>query len=301
MSLRSIPSLPSLLRALTAGAVCWAPAVPVTHAQDAAQPAWDSVQSLLARPAILTGGYRRYAFPRRDLTVQIGDVTVAPGLALGGWVGFAGPPDHSSVMGDLVVTATELPSVLQALLANDLEVTAIHNHLTGEQPQVLYLHIHAHGPATTVARGIAGALERTAIPRPVAAAAEPVALDTARIFKALGVAGRAAGRVANLTFALIPQPVRIGADTMLPALALASPVNLQLVAGGRVVTSGDLAVLAGRVQPVLRALSSNRITPTAVHSHLIGESPGVTYIHFWGDGSLETVLAGLRAALDAAR
>ena len=39
----------------------------------------------------------------------------------------------------------------------------------------------------------------------------------------------------------------------------------------------------------------------AVHSHLIAESPHLYYIHFWADGPLQDVLAGMRAALDAAR
>jgi hypothetical protein len=84
-------------------------------------------------------------------------------------------------------------------------------------------------------------------------------------------------------------------------MATASPINVQMLDGGRAATSGDFAVTADKVQPLLRALSAAHITPTAVHSHLVGERPTITYIHFWGVGLLQPILRGLRAALDAAR
>jgi hypothetical protein len=74
-------------------------------------------------------------------------------------------------------------------------------------------------------------------------------------------------------------------------------VNIQQVAPDRVVTTGDFAVLEDRVQPLMHALASHGITPTAVHSHLIGETPRIYYIHFWGDGKPAEILAGLKAAL----
>src|ERR1041385_3871783 len=50
---------------------------------------WDSVGKILKTSGTLTGGFYRYGWPRRDITLKIGDVTVAPALALGAWAGFA--------------------------------------------------------------------------------------------------------------------------------------------------------------------------------------------------------------------
>ncbi len=129
----------------------------------------------------------------------------------------------------------------------------------------------------------------------------PVTIDTTAVFRALGTSGRAQGAVASVSFILVEEAVRLGADTLLAALAYGSPINIQQVSGHRAVTTGDFAILAPQVPALLRALTTNGITPTAVHSHLVGESPTVTYVHFWGDGPLDQLLRGLRAAVDAAR
>jgi hypothetical protein len=89
--------------------------------------------------------------------------------------------------------------------------------------------------------------------------------------------------------------------TVVPAQAYGTPVNVQMVDASRYVATGDFSVLEGRVQPVISALAANGITATAVHSHLVGETPKIYYIHFWADGAPQAVLTGLRAALDAGR
>lgn len=69
----------------------------------------------------------------------------------------------------------------------------------------------------------------------------------------------------------------------------------------RAVATGDFAVVGATVEPILQALARHGIVATAVHSHLINESPTLYYIHFWADGALPDVVRGLRAAIDAAR
>ena len=86
-----------------------------------------------------------------------------------------------------------------------------------------------------------------------------------------------------------------------PALAYGTPVTIQQVSTTRAVATGDFSVLAAQVQPIVRALAANGIMATAVHSHLVGATPNVYYIHFWGDAALPTLLRGIRAALDAAK
>ena len=73
------------------------------------------------------------------------------------------------------------------------------------------------------------------------------------------------------------------------------------LAAGILNTWKHFAVPAAKAQGVIQRLAASGITPTAVHSHLIGERPNGSYIHFWGKAPLEALLAGLRSALDAAR
>jgi hypothetical protein len=273
----------------------------VSSAQSNLGAAWDSVGSILQAPGTLTGGYRRYNLPRRDITLRVSDVTVAPSLALGAWAGFGGAPGDAMMMGDLVLTNAELKPVLAEFARRGLAVTAIHNHLTGEDPRIIYIHFHGQGRATDLASRLNHVLALTATPRPVTAASpKPVTIDTAMIFRALGAPGTAQGNVAQVSFVLVPGPVTMDGRTVVPALGYGSPVNVQIVDSSRAVATGDFAVLGTKVHGVLDALATHDITATAVHSHLIGEQPSIYYIHFWADGRPADVLRGLRAALDAA-
>ena len=264
--------------------------------------AWDSVARVLQTPAVMSPGYVRYNFPRRDLTLRIGDVTVSPALALGAWAGFGGDPSDAELMGDLVLTADEVRPVQAELMRQGIVVMAVHNHLVGETPTITYLHYHARGPATALAARLDQVLARTGLPRPVTPAAPaPVTIDTAQVFRVLGQSGRAAGGVAQLTFILVSGPVTMDGRVLAPALAYGTPVNIQMVGEGRAVATGDFSVVGAKAEPVTLALASHGIAATAMHSHLVGESPVVYYIHFWADGTLADVLAGLRAAVDAAR
>ena len=281
---------------LTAASPC------ASSAQSTLGAAWDSVGSILQAPGALTGGYYRYNVPRRDITLRMGDVTVSPSLALGAWAGFGGTPTGAMMMGDLVLTNAELKPVLAEFVRQRLDVTAIHNHLSGEEPRITYVHFHGQGRATDLATRLDHVLALTATPRPVAASSPPpVTIDTAMVFRALGASGKAQGNVAQLSFILVPGRVTMHGRTVVPALGYGSPVNVQMVDPSRAVATGDFAVLGTKVDGILHALATHGITATAVHSHLIGEQPTLYYIHFWADGRPADVLPGLRAAVDAAR
>jgi hypothetical protein len=293
--MRTVAAFPAL-------AILLLSAPPPAGAQARLGMPWDSVAALLRAPGAAGGGYYRYSLPRRDLTLEIGDVTVSPALALGSWAGFSGTARHATVMGDLVLTAGEVKPVLAELARQRLAVTAVHNHLIGEEPRLTYVHFYGEGPALDLAARLDRVLARTGTPRPVAPAApEPLSIDTALVFRALGRSGTAHGAVAQVGFVLVPGPVTLRGRRLVPAMAYASPVSVQRVSDGRAVATGDFALAAERVEPVLAALAAHGMTATAVHTHLLGERPQVYYVHFWADGPLPELVTGLRAALDAAR
>jgi len=276
--------------------------VPGAMAQVPTDPAWQEVATILQTQAVDGGGYVRFNLPRADLQVRLGDVTVTPSLALTGWAGFSGSPDSAMAMGDLVVTEPELRPVLAELATRNFDVTAIHNHLVGESPRVMYIHFHAAGVATDIARRLDAVVRLTATPRPVPLpAAVPLAIDSAAVFRVLGKHGRANGAFAQVSFLLVPGPVTMHGRTVVPSLGYGSPVNIVQLSPTRAVTTGDFAVSAPQVQPLLRALAAAGIPATAVHSHMVGEQPALYFIHFWGDAPLPELLRGLRAAVDAAR
>jgi hypothetical protein len=262
---------------------------------------WDSVGRVLQASPTSTTGFVQYAFPRRDLTLRVGVVNVSPRLSLTAWAKFSGTSQAATLIGDLVVTEAELRSVEAAIDSQHLTVTAVYNHLLGESPRVTCLHVHGEGPAVELARRLDRVIARTATPRGVSLATAPVTIDTTAVFVALGARGSASGNVAQFGFILVSPPVSLRGARLVPGQAYGSRVNLQAVTEDQYVATGELAVLGDRVAPVVGALAAHGIAATAVHNRLIGETPPVYDIHFWADGPPADVMAGIKAALDAAR
>ncbi len=77
------------------------------------------------------------------------------------WAAFAGNDGNAFVDGDFVVLEGELQSVLKALRAADINIVAIHHHMTNEQPRYLFLHYWGKGSTTQLAKGLKSALDVT--------------------------------------------------------------------------------------------------------------------------------------------
>lgn len=295
------PHTAALALALSFSAVLPAAAQP-------ADPLWSKVDAILgAAGKDLPGGVHRFGWPRRDLHVRMGEVAVEPALALGSWGAFmkTGEDGTSMVMGDLVLLESELTPVVSELEAGGIEIAAIHNHLVGETPHVIYVHFSGHGAAAALATGLKKALARTATPlagptapAAPAGAAKPLPADEAvfaAVQQVLGRKGIVAGPV--LQFG-VPRAERIEEHAMeIPAsMGMANALNFQRV-GNQVATTGDFVLIATEVNPVIRELLSQGIEVTALHSHMLAETPRLFFMHFWGVGSPEKMAGALKAAL----
>jgi hypothetical protein len=74
------------------------------------------------------------------------------------WAAFAGTDENALVAGDFAMTKGELQNVLKALRKAGIHIVAIHNHMTHEEPQYVFLHYWGKGPAATLAKGIKSAM-----------------------------------------------------------------------------------------------------------------------------------------------
>jgi hypothetical protein len=84
------------------------------------------------------------------------------------WAALYGTSDSAAIDGDFACTYAELQSVLRALRAGKLNVTAIHNHMDGEAPRLFFVHYWSAGrPAEELARSVKGALDAQAKFKPV--------------------------------------------------------------------------------------------------------------------------------------
>ena len=83
-----------------------------------------------------------------------------------------------------------------------------------------------------------------------------------------------------------------------PAMGVATAINFQPTGEGRAAITGDFVLIAGEVNPVIRALRENGIAVTALHSHMLNESPRLFFMHFWANDDAVKLARGLRSALD---
>lgn len=262
----------------------------------AAEPS--SLDAILGRAGMqLPGGVVKFGFPRTDLTVDVGGVRLEPALALGSWAAFNG----SMVMGDLVLTESEVNAVISALQAGGIESTAVHNHLLEEKPRLAYVHYEGHGDPPTLARTLRAALERTKTPLtapPAPASPPPLSLPAADLDKILGATGKANGVVDQFTIARAER-ITEGGMEIPPSMGVATAINFQPAGSGRAVVTGDFVMTANEVNGVIRALRRGGINVTALHSHMLREEPRLFFMHFWGGGDAADLARTLRSGLDA--
>src|SRR5471032_1275011 len=84
-------------------------ALAITVGANAAPIDWSKVDQAIGKPGTdQPGGVHKYGLPRSDLKITVDGLAIKPTLALGSWIGFMPMGDGAMVMGDLVLTETEI-------------------------------------------------------------------------------------------------------------------------------------------------------------------------------------------------
>ena len=84
--------------------------------------------------------------------------TVGNTMGINTWAAFAGTSDDALVVGDFVMLENELQTVLKTLRANAINIVAIHQHITGENPRMIFLHYYGRGKALALAQAVKSAI-----------------------------------------------------------------------------------------------------------------------------------------------
>ena len=245
-------------------------------------------------------GAHRFSMPRSDLKVTANGVEIKPGFALGSWAAFQMMGNHSDVMGDLVLTESELAPVMQKLVDSGIEITAVHNHLLNESPRIMYMHIHGQGDAVKLAGSLreALALSKTPAAAPAPSGAPPdLGFDSKQLDTILGQTGRNNNGIYQYS---VPRAESItdGGMTVPNSLGVTTGINFQPTGGGKAAITGDFVMIGKEVNPVIKTLKQNGIAVTALHSHMLDEQPRLLFMHFWANDDAMKLAKGLRAALD---
>jgi hypothetical protein len=267
----------------------------------AAQTDWFIVDTILTRSGAVSGDVHRYGLLRSDLNVSVDGIALKPAFALGGWLAFEPMGDSAMMMGDLVLTESEINPVMAKLLAEGVEVTALHNHLLRSNPPTFYMHVSGQGDPADLARKVRAALEESRTPFDVKPPAEAAAnsgfsFDTAKVEAAIGFKGRANGGVYQFG---IPRSdsIKMQGMNVPPAMGTAIAINFQPAGEGKAAIAGDFVATASEVQPLIKALREIGIEVTAIHNHMVGEEPRAFFVHFWANDDAVKLANGLHDVL----
>jgi len=263
---------------------------------------WKTVEDVFGFPgASLPGGVIRFNMPRKDLHVTVAGTEIKPGLALGAWAGFHHVSGNDAmVMGDLVLTEDEVAPVMKALQDGGVEITALHNHLLGESPKIMYLHIGGHGDPVKMARTIKQAVGLTKTPLPQGGGTTETAdlgFDVATVEKIMGRQGNVSGGVLHFNAPRAEKITEEGMDTP-PSMGAGTVINFQPTGNGHAAIAGDFAMTGKEVGPVMKVLHDNGVQAVALHSHALDDVPRLFYMHFWANDDALKLAKTLRSALD---
>src|SRR4051794_18525451 len=188
---------------------------------------WASVPKTLGKTGKLQDGIYKVSFPRSDLDVHIGQTKVEAGAGLGSWMAFRKTSNGVISDGDLVLLASEVNPVISALQAGGFEITAIHNHLMGEEPQVMYVHFFRQGDLPAVLSTLKKALAETKTPVSESSSQPASSFPDQKVIEsALGKAGAVNGKVLAFGFPR-PHPITMHKETLPPAMGMATAINFQ--------------------------------------------------------------------------
>jgi hypothetical protein len=91
---------------------------------------------------------------------------VPPSLGLATAINFQPTSKGRAVAtGDFVLIGSEVTPVLSELRRHGIEVTALHNHLIGEQPRLFFMHFWGNGQPEALGTGLRAALDKMNLAR----------------------------------------------------------------------------------------------------------------------------------------
>jgi hypothetical protein len=295
MKTRRLAPLGGILLAL------WAP----IHSLDAQQeraattdPRWTAIRRVFGLQGEVHDGYFRINLPRSDLQVRVGPDTLEPAFELTSYLGFV-PVGKSEVlaMGEYVLRDDEVAEVMRELRRQGIGTPALHNHLIGESPRILYVHVTARGVAESVATRLKAAFQKSATPLGPEAEDE-AADDWSPVDAVLGKHSEASGHTAEYEFPRRERLTVAGIGVKSSGLLeTASEVVFEHLDGGRAACGGEMFVLPAEIDAVAHALGEHGLQVTAIHNHMVRQTPQMYWLHWYGTGDPVTLARGVAAAL----
>ncbi|HEX8525058.1 MAG TPA: DUF1259 domain-containing protein [Tepidisphaeraceae bacterium] len=245
-----------------------------------------------------TGRVLKFTFPRHDIhPTESSQPLPAPTSRVGFQVGHRKP---AIVAAELVLLPHEVNPALAAAIETDLSVTALNTKHLDEHPRLHYLSIDAEGDPVLLALAIQKVFDArdrsqvttraipTTIPSP--SAIDPAPLN--QIFSATGTLDRG---VYSIDFPhKVELPCGCTVSTDMGVRSTATFTGAMSSASIR----GELACIAGQLQPALKLMTAAQFQITAIQNHMELESPRTLYVTYQATGPATELAKTLKQATD---
>jgi hypothetical protein len=125
----------------------------------------NALDTALGAQGKAAGGTYQFSFPRAEQVMEDG-MAVPPSMGVATAINFQPTSKGRAVAtGDFVLVGSEVNPVLTELRRHAIEVTALHNHMVGEQPRLFFMHFWGNGPVAALATGLRAALDKVNLRR----------------------------------------------------------------------------------------------------------------------------------------
>jgi hypothetical protein len=262
------------------------------------------IEKIMGVKGKFNNGEYKVTIPQHDLSIEVDGFKIIPAMGLGTWIDFAPSADGAMIMGDIIMTETDLKPVQQEVIRQGLTISAIHNHFVRNHPSVMYMHIGGSGNVEQLAQKAKGLLDkikevRGGDPSKGTASNGTVdnTLDTKKLDDILGQKAEMSKGVYKYTIGRPDVQLKEHGVTVTTFMGFNTWAAFQGTPDHAAV-AGDFTMLENEVAPVIKALVENGIEVVAVHNHMVHEQPRIFFLHYWGVGNAEQLARGLKAALD---
>lgn len=260
------------------------------------------IEQITGMKGVEKNGEYKITIPQNDLKVEVDGFKIIPPMGLGTWTAFTPSMHGAMLMGDLVLTETDLKPVQQEVIRQGLTITAIHNHFVRNHPNILYMHIDGAGETSVLAANVKAIFDKIEESRgkdPKSGTKDSVlnTLNIPALDAVIGAKGEMNSGVYKYTIGRPDVKLTEHGSPIGSFMGFNTWAAWQGTQENAAVC-GDFTMLANEVAPVIKALVENGIEVVAVHNHMVQEEPHIFFLHYWGTGSAEKLAKGLRAALD---
>lgn len=260
------------------------------------------IEQLTGMKGVEKNGEYKITVPQHDLKILVDGFKIIPAMGLGSWAAFTPCGDSAMVMGDIILTETDLAPVQKEVIKQGFAITAIHNHFVRNRPNVMYMHIDGEGKIEQLSTAVKAIFDKVKESRgkdPKESKADSVVntLDIPLLDSVIGFKGEMSKGVYKYTIGRPDVKLTEHGRVVSTFMGFNTWAAWQGTAE-RAAVAGDFTMLEDEVEPVIKALVENNIEVVAVHNHMVHETPKIFFLHYWGVGQAKALAKGLRDALD---